>query len=76
MWNNICEKKTKSEIQNEVTKGHADTGKKSKLDKIESTNKQNKTKRSNTELVLVQAKLQYLPSIGADLSLKESLISG
>ena len=43
--------------------------------KIETTNKQNKIKRSNTKLVLVQAKLQYLPSIGADFSLKESLIS-
>ena len=37
---------------------------------MESTNKQNKIKRSNTKLVLIQAKLQYLPSIGADLSLK------
>ena len=50
--------------------------KKQKKIKIEITNKQNKTKRSNAKLVLVQAKLQYLPSIGADLSLKESLISG
>ena len=49
---------------------------KSKLDKNRSTNKQNQIKRSNTKLVLVQAKLQYLSSIGTDLSLKESLISG
>ena len=76
MWNNISEKKMKSEIQNEVTKGHADTRKNAKKIKIENTNKQNKTKRSNAKLVLVQAKLQYLLSIGADLSLKESLISG
>ena len=62
----------KSEIQNKVTKRHAGTRKKhTRLKK-----KQNKIKRSNTKLILVQAKLQYLPSIGADLSLKESLISG
>ena len=36
----------------------------------------NKIKRSNTKLKLVQVQLQYLPSIGADLSHKESLISG
>ena len=36
----------------------------------------NKIKRRNTKLKLVHAKLQYLPSIGADLSHKESIISG
>ena len=56
----------KSEIQNKVTERHAIARKKNK----------NKIKRSNTKLKLVQAKLQYLPSIGADLSHKESLISG
>ena len=55
----------KSEIQNKVAERHASAKK-----------DQNKIKRSNTKLKLVQAKLQYLPSIGADLSLKESLISG
>ena len=66
LWNIISEKKMKSEIQNKVTERHAIARKKTK----------NKIKRSNTKLKLVQAKLQYLPSIGADLSHKESLISG
>ena len=65
----------KSEIQNEVTKGHAGT-RKNKLYKNRKHKKENKIKRSNTKMVLVQAKLQYLPSIGADLSFKEGLISG
>ena len=77
MWNNISEKKLKSEIQNEVTKGNAGTRIKSRLDNNRKHKYANKIKRSNTKLVLVQAnsKLQYLPSIGANLSLKESLIS-
>ena len=71
----------KSEIQNKVTKRHAGTRKKhtrlkKKQQQQQTEKKQNKIKRSNTKLILVQAKLQYLPSIGADLSLKESLISG
>ena len=67
----------KSEIQNKVTKRHASTRKKhTRLKKKNKKTKQNNVKRSNTKLILVQAKLQYLPSIGADLSLKESLISG
>ena len=57
----------KSEIQNKVTERHTIARKKKNKNKI---------KRSNTKLKLVQAKLQYLPSIGADLSHKESLISG
>ena len=47
---------------------------KNKLDKKKKA-QISKKKRSNTNLVLVQAKLQYLPSIGADLSLKECLVS-
>lgn len=66
----------KSEIQNKVTKRHAGTRKKHTRFKKKKQQQQNKIKRSNTKLILVQAKLQYLPSIGADLSLKESLISG
>ena len=50
----------KSEIKNEASyKRTCRYKKKEKKIKIEITNKQKKTKRSNTKLVLVQAKLQY-----------------
>ena len=70
----------KCELQNEVAKGRADTKKEAKLDKKkESTNKRNNTHQKKEQFKAGTSTGQatiYLSSIGTDLSLKESLISG
>ena len=70
----------KCELQNEVTKGHADTKEGAKLDKKKwkaqiSGIKQNKKEQYKAGTSTGQATI-YLSSIETDLSLKGSLISG